>query len=558
MKTYAPTNESKPLPGSLAELPTWEILNRIYRQDDVICLTWGTFNSESGRWEPNQDDLRTLGEWNYMLSVQPSVLSHEGGVWFCVNPLKDDGKRANHLVKDFRFCLLECDVPHADKRTTEELKAEKEKQFARFLESGLPIEVLYDSGGKSIHALVRIYAATAEQFKERVEKVYEYMAKMPGLDPGRKASAQLSRLPGATRGEHKQALLSWSVGPETFEEWEQNIPIDDGLPDIEESKQFLSVRMELDPFLIDGLLPEKSKLNFTSQSKGRKTWLQIHQALCIGSGKPWLGHECTRASVLYVNLELKDSTLNNRVLDICGAMGIDPVNGHDVDFWNLRGKSADIASMVERILARMSKRQYKMVYLDPAYKCLGWRDENAAGDITDFMNQVERISSEGGASICVTGHAPKGDMSKRNPNDLQSGSGVWARDPDVVASFLDCTDESITSVHGDDVITVQFSGMREDATPKPFAAKWDYPMFARLDGLVPDVKKGRQSKYRDQDIIDLMQGKALSKSELAKMASDETGMSRAVAYSIIKAMEKDGKLFKNSEDKLELDAKYCS
>jgi RecA-family ATPase len=58
--------------------------------------------------------------------------------------------------------------------------------------------------------------------------------------------------------------------------------------------------------------------------------MQLHMALSIGSGRPWLGHKTERLPVLYINLELKENGLNNRVYDICEAMGLDPVSGHDV------------------------------------------------------------------------------------------------------------------------------------------------------------------------------------------------------------------------------------
>src|ERR1700730_4284756 len=84
------------------------------------------------------------------------------------------------------------------------------------------------------------------------------------------------------------------LGPRTFRNCEEFIDCAiieaaNRLPDIESRESFLATRMELDPFLIDELLRENSKMSMTSQSKGRKTWLQIHQALCVGSGTPWLG-----------------------------------------------------------------------------------------------------------------------------------------------------------------------------------------------------------------------------------------------------------------------------
>jgi RecA-family ATPase len=229
---------------------------------------------------------------------------------------------------------------------------------------------------------------------------------------------RLSRLPGVPRGDSFQQLVAQNIGAANWEAWEATANFDDGLPDIVNPQEFLSKRMELDPYIIEGLLREKSKMSFTSKAKEGKTWIQLYMALCIGSGTPWLNRKTNRSSVLYVNLELKENGLNNRVWDICEKMGLDPATGHDVDFWNLRGKSADIEVMVKRIVRRMQRKQYAVVFLDPAYKCLGWRDDCKGRDITDFQNHLEKIATEAGAAIITTGHTTKGDQSAKAANDL--------------------------------------------------------------------------------------------------------------------------------------------
>jgi hypothetical protein len=55
--------------------------------------------------------------------------------------------------------------------------------------------------------------------------------------------------------------------------------------------------------------------------------------------------------------------------------------------------------------------------------------------------------------------------------------------------------------------------MREDPTPQPFAAKWEYPMFRRINGLVPEVKKGRPKKHTRQDMLDVLGDQALTRSQ---------------------------------------------
>jgi RecA-family ATPase len=369
------------------------------------------------------------------------------GSFYAVNPLKLKGDRNENNVSRYLYTMLEYD------------KIPREEQLARFRKSGLPIKALVDTGGSSIHAITKVDASSLEEYKSRVELLRAYIGQ--GVDKTGDA-VRFTRLPNSPyeKGDKvgRTRLLAVNVGAASYDAWEETC-VDDGMPDIQAPAEFLAERMELDPHVIDGLVRENSKMAITSKSKQGKTWMQLLMALCIGSGRPWLGYKTNKSPVLYINLELKANGLNNRVFDICEKIGLIPANC-GVDFWNLRGKACDIEVMVNRILRRVKKREYKVVFLDPAYKCLGWRDENKAGDITDFQNNIERVATEAGCTIIVTGHAPKGDLTSRASNDMQSGSAVWSRDPDVVASFSACTDEEIIKEHGADCITIQFSGMR--------------------------------------------------------------------------------------------------
>lgn len=210
-----------PLPDDLAETNPIEFLKGLFDLDDIVCLAW-----EGPDGKPSRVDARHLHEWEAIYDAMPENFSTPNGVWFCINPLvktgEGEGIRTNENVDEFKRTLLESDPP---KDATESDKQRiKEEATSWLLSSGLPVARIYDSAGKSIHGLVQIDAKNAQEFKERVEQVYAYSAGYPGLDPGRKASAQLSRLPGAYRNGVKQTLRYLSVGPKSFEEWEATLP----------------------------------------------------------------------------------------------------------------------------------------------------------------------------------------------------------------------------------------------------------------------------------------------------------------------------------------------
>ena len=81
------------------------------------------------------------------------------GAWIRFNPLDGKGVR-NENVTDYRFALVESD------------KMDLATQNAMIRELELPVAALVYSGKKSIHAIVRIEAATYEEYRKRVDYLY--------------------------------------------------------------------------------------------------------------------------------------------------------------------------------------------------------------------------------------------------------------------------------------------------------------------------------------------------------------------------------------------------
>ena len=69
------------------------------------------------------------------------------------------------------------------------------------------------SGGKSIHAIVKIEAANYDEYRKRVDYLYEVCRKN-GLDIDRqnRNPSRLSRMPGIERNGKKQFLVDTNLG----------------------------------------------------------------------------------------------------------------------------------------------------------------------------------------------------------------------------------------------------------------------------------------------------------------------------------------------------------
>jgi hypothetical protein len=136
--------------------------------------------------------------------------SKKTGIYIGLNPMRIGGSTDSD-VTDFRLALVEFD---------KELSLEE--QFKLYQESKLPCAAVLYSGGKSVHAWVKVGAANHREYDERVKLLYDhFVANGFPLDPQNKNPSRLSRLPNCVRFDRRQELLllnpDW--GCETFADW---------------------------------------------------------------------------------------------------------------------------------------------------------------------------------------------------------------------------------------------------------------------------------------------------------------------------------------------------
>ena len=96
------------------------------------------------------------------------------------------------------------------------------EQNALIRELELPVACLVYSGGKSLHAIVRIDASSYEEYRTRVDYLYSVCEKNGmKVDKQNRNPSRLSRLPGATRNGHKQFLVGTNTGKASWSEWRE-------------------------------------------------------------------------------------------------------------------------------------------------------------------------------------------------------------------------------------------------------------------------------------------------------------------------------------------------
>lgn len=349
----------------------------------------------------------------------------EGGAWIRFNPLDGKGCK-NENVTEFRYALVESDT----------LEIEKQNAIIRELE--LPVACLVHSGGKSLHAIVKVEAADCNEYRKRVDYLYSVCQKN-GLkvDTQNKNPSRLSRMPGIERKGQKQFLVDTNIGKESWAEWHEWIEsVNDDLPEPESLGDVWSNLPELAPCLIDGVLRKGHKMLIAGPSKAGKSFLQIELCIAIAEGKKWLGWKCAKGRVLYVNLELDRASCLHRFRDVYEALGWKPENLKNIDIWNLRGKSVPMDKLAPKLIRRAAKKGYIAVVIDPIYKVITG-DENSADQMANFCNQFDKVCTELGCAVIYCHHHSKGSQGGKKSMDRASGSGVFARDPDALLDLIE-------------------------------------------------------------------------------------------------------------------------
>lgn len=465
-------------------------LQALFKPEDIIGYCVDAMNDD-GKWRPASKGAygrKVADILQNIKNVSTKKLSPEeklrnvigdydvqAGAWIRFNPLDGQGV-GNSNVTEYRYALVESDT----------LALEKQKALMEELQ--LPIAVMVSSGGKSIHAIVKIGAATEKEYRERVDYLYNVCAKN-GLviDTQNKNPSRLSRMPGVRRAKSTQFIIAENIGQPDFTTWQNYI--EDSIDTLPEIISFSDVADNLPPLapeLIEGVLRQGHKMLIAGASKAGKSFALIELGIAVANGKEWLGHKCKQGKVLYLNMEVDGASFLHRVADVYKALG--EVDTGNLKIWNLRGENANINVLAPRLIRRARNSNYSVIIFDPLYK-INEGDENSASEMAKFFNSLDAICKQLGCSVVCCHHHSKGAQGGKFSMDRASGSGVFARDPDAILDMIQINprDVELSLPEGQTAWRISYT-LREFMTPEPTDVIFEYPLHKithDLEGAEP-------------------------------------------------------------------------
>ena len=197
-----------PLVGSEFASGMLTFLRTAYRPDDILYI-----GNKKETHDRQPDHIKPVSYWIDFFSDKLNAIARKpvSGTRirllmslgfqfpaFCINPLtgETDAKgsfRSSGCVKEFRYLLLESD------------KLPLNQQVPLLAGLGLPVVAMTFSGGKSIHAILKVDKIPGvgsikdlAEWKQKIGDIFRFLLPL-GLDGATKDPVRLSRLPGIWR-----------------------------------------------------------------------------------------------------------------------------------------------------------------------------------------------------------------------------------------------------------------------------------------------------------------------------------------------------------------------
>lgn len=524
-------------------LTTADLLLTAFKDEDVICITNEGGQTEDGKWFPaSKGSFLTRSEWIQRFFGPAAKSDHykakECGAWIRINPFTpEDFTGTDNSVSSYRNVLVEFD------------NKSKEEQIAIFHQSNLPITALIDSGGKSVHAWVRVDAESKAQWEERRNAVYEFLGDHDP-DPQNKNPSRWSRLGGVMRGKAEQKILALNIGAEDWDSW---IVWKDGqdLPD-EVRTDFLETYNTLeDPNHIIGhgrWLCRGGSLLITGQSGIGKSSFTMQTACSWALGRELFGipvKKALRIGVIQAECDVGD--LAEAYQGVTSAMGLSRDDRNllkeNLRFYTETTKTGkDFADLVRKIVVR---QKLDVMFCDPLLSYVGG-DLSKQEVASHFLrNCIQPILKDTGCIIVFTHHEgkpkPKEVTEGQTISDMAySGLGSselvnWARA--IINVRRESKDYPIFSFN----LTKRgkLAGMRTPDGKPTLSLKLRHAEGKVLWEVAPISSKFELLKVGEQ-YANFATKPSTSRGALIKELESDHGLNRDQAEALIKAMVTNG------------------
>jgi len=166
---------------------------------------------------------------------------------------------------------------------------------------------------------------------------------------------------------------------------------------------------------VDGLIPQGGRVLLVGDPGVGKTWLLASLALCVASGKPWLGHfETMKGPVVVIDEENGLAVLRERYCLL--ADGLELPTSSDVHL--VAGQGLDLCKRadVDSLLDLLGEIGPSLLILD-SYLRVHSANENSAQEMAEVQRTITEIARDVGCAVVIAHHTRKFSKEASNRAD---------------------------------------------------------------------------------------------------------------------------------------------
>jgi RecA-family ATPase len=355
------------------------------------------------------------------------------GAWIRINPTlpeRYDGSDSN--VSAWRHVLVEFD----DKP--------KDEQLAIIRQCNLPVAAIIDSGGRSLHAWVRVDASDKREWELRRDMVYDYLSDQHPCESNKNPS-RFSRLPGVMRDGNEQRLVALNVGLATWQEWlDWRDQSELSEPTTPQDLLDYNVDHDTNNILGQRWLCRGGSLVIVGQSGVGKSSFAMQFGLTLALGKRFFGITPVRPlRVAFIQAENDRGDMAEAFRGVVRGMSfnaseMDTLNQHVRFFDETVKTGSDFVRLARSVIV---KHRADLLIADPLLSYAGDDISDQAFMSRWLRNELNPVLQETGVVWVWLHHMPKppkGEQAKGTVSDLAyAGAGSadltnWAREVAVL------------------------------------------------------------------------------------------------------------------------------
>lgn len=162
------------------------------------------------------------------------------------------------------------------------------------------------------------------------------------------------------------------------------------------------------PLMANGLLDHRSKTALAGEPKIGKSHLALEWALCLATGKPFLGQQVyTPARVLYVQFEITEQRFQERLLRAGAAHKLSSDTNIPLYITTLSGLRLNTDDGTKVLSSLIESCNPEVVFLDPLYKIHNLEENDNSSMQAELYDRIDEIMHDHAISVILVHHVNK-------------------------------------------------------------------------------------------------------------------------------------------------------